>query len=270
MIVDMMRNDLGRIAEVGSIEVPELFTVERYPNVWQMTSLVTARSLASLEEIFAAMHPSASVTGAPKVRTMEILSELESAPRGVYTGRHRTRAAGRQCQLQRRDPDGRRRRRRWTRRVRRRQRHRVGLGRGRRVRRVPAQGVGPWPAPVRFELLETLRWTPEEGYFLARAPPRSAARIGRLLRFRRSTWKPRRRVWTPQSRALTRAQRVRLLVDAGRRRQGRTRRARRTAGSAASGRRRRADRSTERLAVSQDHPRDVYERLARRRLSLTR
>ena len=86
MIVDMMRNDLGRIADVGSIEVPELFSVEQYPNVWQMTSLVTARSLASLEEMFAALHPSASVTGAPKVRTMAILSELESAPRGVYTG----------------------------------------------------------------------------------------------------------------------------------------------------------------------------------------
>jgi len=86
MIVDMIRNDLGRVAEVGSIEVPELFSVEQYPNVWQMTSLVTARSLASLEELFAAMHPSASVTGAPKIRTMAILSELESEPRGVYTG----------------------------------------------------------------------------------------------------------------------------------------------------------------------------------------
>ena len=86
MIVDMVRNDLGRIAEVGSVHVPELFTVEPYPNVWQMTSLVTARSRASLEEILAAMHPSASVTGAPKVRTMELLSLLEREPRGVYTG----------------------------------------------------------------------------------------------------------------------------------------------------------------------------------------
>src|SRR5262245_54812147 len=75
MIVDMIRNDLGRVAEVGSVRVPELFAVEQYPNVWQMTSLVTARSLAPLADIFAAMHPSASVTGAPKVRTMSILSE---------------------------------------------------------------------------------------------------------------------------------------------------------------------------------------------------
>jgi para-aminobenzoate synthetase/4-amino-4-deoxychorismate lyase len=86
MIVDMIRNDLGRIAEVGSVEVPELFAIERYPNVWQMTSLVTARTSASLAEIFAALHPSASVTGAPKRRTMEILRELEDAPRGIYTG----------------------------------------------------------------------------------------------------------------------------------------------------------------------------------------
>jgi para-aminobenzoate synthetase/4-amino-4-deoxychorismate lyase len=86
MVVDMVRNDLGRIAEVGSVKVPELFAVERYPNVWQMTSLVTARSSAPLQEIFAAMHPSASVTGAPKARTMEILAALEERPRGIYTG----------------------------------------------------------------------------------------------------------------------------------------------------------------------------------------
>lgn len=86
MIVDMVRNDLGRIAVPGSIEVPELFTVERYPNVWQMTSSVTGRSAAPLADIFAAVHPSASVTGAPKIRTARILESLERGPRGVYTG----------------------------------------------------------------------------------------------------------------------------------------------------------------------------------------
>jgi para-aminobenzoate synthetase/4-amino-4-deoxychorismate lyase len=86
MIVDMVRNDLGKIADTGSVDVPELFRAERYPNLWQMTSLVTARTRACLSEIFAAVHPSASVTGAPKVRTMEILDSLERAPRGVYTG----------------------------------------------------------------------------------------------------------------------------------------------------------------------------------------
>ena len=86
MIVDMMRNDLGRIAETGTVSVAQLLAVERYPTVWQMTSTVAARSSASLADIFAALHPSASVTGAPKIRTMEIIAELEGRPRGVYTG----------------------------------------------------------------------------------------------------------------------------------------------------------------------------------------
>ncbi len=86
MIVDMMRNDLGRIADTGTVAVPELFATERYPTVWQMTSTVSARSSAPLADIFAALHPSASVTGAPKVRTMQIIAELEGRPRGVYTG----------------------------------------------------------------------------------------------------------------------------------------------------------------------------------------
>ncbi|MDR1989273.1 MAG: aminodeoxychorismate synthase component I [Acidobacteriaceae bacterium] len=86
MIVDMMRNDLGRIATVGSVSVSELFVAERYPGVWQMTSTVRARSRASLGDVIAALHPSASVTGAPKVRTMQLLAQIEAEPRGVYTG----------------------------------------------------------------------------------------------------------------------------------------------------------------------------------------
>ncbi len=86
MIVDMIRNDLGRIARVGSVEVASLFDTERHPTVWQMTSTVEARTDAALPEIFQALFPSASVTGAPKVRTMEIIRELETGPRGVYCG----------------------------------------------------------------------------------------------------------------------------------------------------------------------------------------
>lgn len=86
MIVDMMRNDIGRIADVGTVSVPELFAVERYPNVWQMTSEVRARTIVPLADIVAALHPGASITGAPKPRTMAIISELERAPRGIYTG----------------------------------------------------------------------------------------------------------------------------------------------------------------------------------------
>ena len=86
MIVDMLRNDLGRVAELGSVEVASLFDVERYPTLLQLTSEVRARSRAPLSELFAALFPCASVTGAPKKRTMEIVAATEIAPRGVYTG----------------------------------------------------------------------------------------------------------------------------------------------------------------------------------------
>jgi len=86
MIVDMLRNDLGRIAEIGSVRVPELFRTERYPTLWQMTSTVTAKTKASLAEIFAALFPCASITGAPKVSTMKIIAQLETTPRRIYTG----------------------------------------------------------------------------------------------------------------------------------------------------------------------------------------
>ena len=86
MIVDMIRNDLGRIAEVGSVFVPRLFETERYPTLWQMTSTVSARTHASLVEILTALFPCASITGAPKVSTMKIIAELESTPRRIYTG----------------------------------------------------------------------------------------------------------------------------------------------------------------------------------------
>ena len=86
MIVDMLRNDMGRVAQVGSVTVPRLFEVERYPTLLQMTSTVTARTRASVVEILASLFPCASVTGAPKVRAMQIIQELEPQPRGVYTG----------------------------------------------------------------------------------------------------------------------------------------------------------------------------------------
>ena len=86
MIVDMMRNDLGRIAQVGSVQVSELFRVERYPTLWQMTSCVSAETGAGLAEIFAALFPCASITGAPKPSTMRIIARSETEPRRVYTG----------------------------------------------------------------------------------------------------------------------------------------------------------------------------------------
>jgi len=86
MIVDMVRNDLGRVAEPGSVRVVSLFDVEKHPTVFQMTSTVEALSGAGLQGVFKALFPCASVTGAPKVRTMQIIDELETAPRGVYCG----------------------------------------------------------------------------------------------------------------------------------------------------------------------------------------
>jgi para-aminobenzoate synthetase/4-amino-4-deoxychorismate lyase len=86
MIVDMVRNDLGHIADAGSVRVPELFSAEPYPTVWQMTSLVEARSRAGFCETLKALFPPASITGAPKARTTAIIRELETSPRHVYTG----------------------------------------------------------------------------------------------------------------------------------------------------------------------------------------
>ncbi len=88
MIVDLMRNDIGSIADIGSVRVTSLFDVERYRTVHQMTSTVQGqlRSDCTLPEMFRRLFPSGSVTGAPKLRTMKIIRNLEHTPRGVYTG----------------------------------------------------------------------------------------------------------------------------------------------------------------------------------------
>lgn len=88
MIVDLLRNDLNRIAEVGSVHVPRLFEIESYPTVHQMTSTVSAkvRTDRSLTDVFRALFPCGSITGAPKISTMKLISELEDNPREVYCG----------------------------------------------------------------------------------------------------------------------------------------------------------------------------------------
>lgn len=166
MIVDMMRNDVGRIAEVGTVTVPSLFDVERYPTVWQLTSQVAARSSASLESVFAALHPSASVTGAPKMRTMALLAELEGQPRGVYTGAIGHVApngnacfsvAIRTAVIDRASST-----------------LSFGVGSGivwdsqaeAEYEECLLKGTVLGRRPVEFELLETLKWAPADGYFL--------------------------------------------------------------------------------------------------------
>lgn len=169
MIVDMIRNDLGRVARTGTVHVPALFTIERYPTLLQMTSTVRADTDASLSDILAAAFPCASITGAPKVRTMQIINELEPETRGVYTGSVGFIAPGRRVQLN----------------VairtavidRLHGRAVYGVGSGvvwdsdadaeydeclLKARVLQAQ---PDPAGD-FRLLESLRWTPSEGYFL--------------------------------------------------------------------------------------------------------
>jgi para-aminobenzoate synthetase/4-amino-4-deoxychorismate lyase len=88
MIVDLLRNDLGRIAQTGTVKVSELFQVSRFRDVLQMTSTVQAlpRTDASLPELIEALYPCGSITGAPKLRAMQIIRELENTPRGIYTG----------------------------------------------------------------------------------------------------------------------------------------------------------------------------------------
>ncbi len=88
MIVDLLRNDLSRLAELGSVKVPHLFEIETYPTLHQMTSTVTAtlRPNLSLRDIFAGLFPCGSVTGAPKIRAMEIIRDLEVEARGCYCG----------------------------------------------------------------------------------------------------------------------------------------------------------------------------------------
>ena len=164
MIVDMVRNDMGRIAHPGSVKVPQLFSVEKYFDVWQMTSLVECSTPANLDEIFGALFPPASITGAPKIKTMEIISALENSSRRIYTGTMGYIAPCRQAQfnvairtllLDRRQSTA-----------------EYGIGGGivwdsktdveMRETRVKARVLST-PGPG-FDLLESLLWQPKEGF----------------------------------------------------------------------------------------------------------
>lgn len=88
MIVDLLRNDMSRVCEAESVKVPALFSVETYPTVHQMTSTITGVLLARNDavDVLAALFPCGSITGAPKIRAMELIDEIEDASRGIYTG----------------------------------------------------------------------------------------------------------------------------------------------------------------------------------------
>jgi para-aminobenzoate synthetase/4-amino-4-deoxychorismate lyase len=166
MIVDMIRNDLGRLARTGSVDVPQLFQVERYPTVLQMTSTVTAQITASFTDLLTTLFPCASITGAPKVSTMHIIADLETTPRGVYTGAIGYLAPDRSAQFNVAIRT-------------------VTIDRELRQAEYGVGGGIVWDSdaadeyreceikmrvlrqpPEDFELLEALLWTPEQGYFL--------------------------------------------------------------------------------------------------------
>ena len=88
MIVDLLRNDMSRVSEIGSVQVPKLFTVERFATLHQMTSTITSKAVdgTNIKDLFMALFPCGSITGAPKVRAMEIIAEIETQPRGAYCG----------------------------------------------------------------------------------------------------------------------------------------------------------------------------------------
>ncbi len=166
MITDMVRNDLGRIARLGTVSVPRLFEVQRHAGVWQMISRVCAQSAAGLTETLAALFPAASVTGAPKVQAMRQIAARERSPRGIYCGSVGYAApdgsASFNVAIRTLSVD--------------RETGRAGYGTGSgivwdsepraedRECRLKARALRRPPTP--FGLIETLRWTPGEGYFL--------------------------------------------------------------------------------------------------------
>jgi len=213
MIVDMIRNDLGRVAEIGSVRVPELFTTERYATLWQMTSGVTAQVKLPFADLVSALFPCASITGAPKVSTMNIIAALETTPRKVYTGAIGYLAPGRKAQFS------------------------VGirtmlldLSNGQ-----AEYGVGGgivWDSTQKdeyaeallkariltvhrpaFSLLETLRWTPDEGFWLLAEHMQRLADSAEYFNFpfdreKTSAHLEQAAIGLPQS-----PQRLRLLLD---------------------------------------------------------
>ena len=166
MIVDMMRSDLGRVCEVGSVRVPRLFEVERHPTLFQMTSTVTGSTSARFSQIVSALFPSASITGAPKVETMRILARAERSPREVYTGsigyitparQARFNVAIRTVIVDKHTGAA-----------------QCGIGSGITWDSIPDQEYQECLLKIRFtgeknrpfQLLETLRWDPQSGYAL--------------------------------------------------------------------------------------------------------
>jgi para-aminobenzoate synthetase/4-amino-4-deoxychorismate lyase len=213
MIVDMIRNDMGKVSSIGSVRVPRLFEVECYPTIWQMTSTVTSHTHASPAEIMMSLFPCASITGAPKVRTMQIIAALETAPRGIYTGCIGYIAPGRraQCNVAIRTVlvdkcAG---------------RAEYGVGGGivwdsdpddEYLECQTKAGIltKRWPE---FELLESLLWTPSDGYFLLEHHLRRLADSAAYFRFALDLAGLREKLAAYESSLPPEQQKVRLLLS---------------------------------------------------------
>ncbi len=214
MIVDLLRSDAGRVALPGSVHARQLFAVERYETVHQLTSTVRARTRPGLglTDLFQALFPSGSITGAPKIRTSALIAELEDSPRGVYTGAvgfvspgeavwnvairtlvldHRTGIAE------------------------------LGVGSGitydsdaaTEYRECLAKAEFARRAPNDFRLLETLLFEPGGGFFLLAGHLDRLGESARYFGFRYDREEIERRLVDAISTALSCAQRLRLLLD---------------------------------------------------------
>ena len=213
MIVDMVRNDLGRIASPGSVRVENLFQVETYPTVHQLTSTVAARTTAPVVEILRALYPSASITGAPKISTSKLIRRLEVAPRGVYTGTVGHLAPGRRAHFNVAI------------------RTAVADRAASRVRYGTGGGI-VWDSeaeseyeecrtkafvlrsrPPAFKLLETLLWRPRSGYFLLERHLRRLADSAAYFELPFSAEEARRRLEAAASGFDRARSRVRVTLD---------------------------------------------------------
>ena len=213
MIVDMIRNDLSRVARTASVRVERLFDIEKYPTVWQMTSTVTANSDASLTDIMTALFPCASITGAPKASTMKIISKLESTPRRVYTGTIGYISPGRKAQFNVAIRT-------------------VLIDRQKELAEYGVGGGIVWDSgksdeyeeckvktrvlsekrPI-FSLLETMLWTPNEGYILFDEHMKRLADSASYFDYKLDTELIRLRLNDVASGLNERSYKVRLLLD---------------------------------------------------------
>lgn len=213
MIVDMIRNDLAKIAELNSVTVPSLFDVEQYPTLWQMTSTVIAKTKASLTEIMTALFPCASITGAPKPRTMEIIRSLEKTPRNIYTGTIGFISPARQAQFNVAirtvliDKQA--------------NRAEYGVGGGIVWDSVSDSEYEECQIKARvllnrsqqFELLETILWTPHKGYFLLDYHLKRLEESARYFNFLIYLEKISKKLEAVANRLEDRPYKIRLIVD---------------------------------------------------------